>query len=424
MRKQIILPLLFAGLLACTTPAFADLEMEYRNNAASALNAKDYGTLQTIGENWLTSVEKGEVPKLGPTNAQIGFLVGYGLMQGVDSGTVNLSAEDYRRLVVENLQRHLEVNRKDFVRDVVFLADATRKLYEMGETKSQDDENLAVWSMWRAVVEAHKKSGFKRPVDDQTVSLIYKYIEFCKTMVETTEFPDLYRFRLRNACQLAFGANKEYDESYFWVWYDKTFFDDGNIRAGVLFQNALDASFAAEETDDAVKGVVQKFQKAIDLTKGNKYKAEIYLQLAEYLNFLSGDTWLDEAYRASQQAYRLNPYDRAIRDTYGSLLFRVGNAAIRDKNYGKALQIGIDGTSFVHEKDYELYLILAQAQQFHGMSIESIKNARTAYLKACTKVKVATDLDYFTQVYKGILENYGQGDKFKPCSGRPAGSSN
>lgn len=322
-----------------------------------------------------------------------------------------LPSEDFYKWVIHPLEEHIRQVQDQIEKKLNYLAAAYNDYYQLLEEKTMDAENNTVWASWWLILKLHEKMGFEKPVTEEIGNAIYRYINTCMLVVEFCPYPEIYKYRIRHACQLGFGIDDTYD-SIFWQYYEMTFFDDGNIVAGVFLQRALD--LARKDLFGKYDQCVQYLKRALKITRSKKAKAELYRNLAELTIALDKVEERPTAANYARQAYLLYPYDQDIRDLYGSTLLALSAGFYQKKNYIDALKYAEDAIEFEWEGDEEIYLILAKCEAAHGMKYKAMKHAYEAYQKACTRLD-GEDLKYFRDQYKAILRQFGEESKYRKC---------
>ena len=219
-------------------------------------------------------------------------------------------------------------------------------------------------------------------------------------MARRSEVPDVYLIRLREACRLGLGSR--FDDRFVQL-YEVLGWDDGNVRAGVLWQTGLDMMNGAEEEADSV---LATFREATEATKGRQERAEILRQMADFASRQDDHRYKLQAVEYGRMAYRLDPSNPDIQIQYGTSLHVVSYAHFNQGRYVEALKAAREAVSFAWEGDEVAYFDLSRAEANFGEKIDALTHAERAYEKARKKF-TEEELQPFRQNYVNILRQFG-----------------
>jgi hypothetical protein len=284
--------------------------------------------------------------------------------------------------------------------------------------RNLDLENAANWHMFRALL-ARSEELQDKPRDGEEYTAFAKYvlqyIARCFEMARHSSVANIYLVRVREACRLGFGT--KFDDRFAQL-YQVVGFDDGNVRAGVLWQTGLDAM----RTDGAKPDdVLETFTEAAQATHGARERAEVYRQMADFASRQDDHNFKLKAVEYGRLAYKLDPGNKDIQLQYGTSLHVISYAHFNSSRFDEALRAARESTSFDWTGDEVGFFDLSRAEANFGDKINALMHAEKAYDKARRKYSGA-ELAPFRQNYVNILRQFGLSAQAAQIEGEGQGS--
>ncbi len=375
-----------------------------RAAAVEAYNQRNWKNAAEAADAFVSALDAAGLPHAGSDFALVAFLGGHARFElwKKDPGTFKY---DYARDVLGAMNESLQILQDDpFFKHNVVGSAYFEKLKD-GHFHDLDLENKANWHMYRALMaRAEELTGKPRDGEEYTAFAKYVlvYIARAFDMARYSTIPDIYMVRVREACRLGFGT--KFDDRFSQL-YQVVGFDDGNVRAGVLWQTGLDLMSSQDATPDSV---LDTFREAAQVARGPRERAEIYRQMADYASRQDGHAFKLKAVEYGRLAYKLDPGNKEIQVQYGTSLHVVSYAHYTSGRYDDALRAAREATSFEWEGDEVGLFDLSRAEANFGDKFNALAHAEKAYEKARRKLP-GTELAPFRQNYANILRQFGLG---------------
>ncbi len=386
---------------AAQTDAMAELD-GIRQAAVSAYNARSWDAAASAADRYRDVMEGADLPLAGADYALVAFIGGHARFE-LWKQAPDAFRYDYDADVLGAMHESLAILQDDpFFKHNVLGTAYYEKLAKDG-FRDLDAENAANWHMYKALL-ARSEELAEAPRDGEEFTAFAKYVLLYISrgfeMARHSEVPEVYLVRLREACRL--GLESTYAERFVQL-YDVLGWDDGNVRAGVLWQTGLDMMNGAEAAPDEV---LATFREAAEQTKERKNRAEILRQMADFASRQDEHRYKLEAVEYGRMAFRLDPMNPEIQQQFGTSLHVVSYAHFNQGRYIEALKTAREAISFEWEGDEVAYFDLSRAQANFGEKIDALVNAEKAYDKARRKY-TDDELQPFRQNYVNILRQFG-----------------
>jgi hypothetical protein len=377
-----------------------------RQEAVSAYNDRSWQEAASAADRFVQQLDANGLPHAGSDFALVSFIGGHARFE-LWKQDADAFSYDFDEDVLGAMQKSLKILQDDpfFKHNVIGTAYYER--LKQAHFKNLEYENAASWHLYRALMVRAEELADK-PRDsaeyEAFAKYVLQYVDRCFKMARYSEVAQIYLIRVREACRFGFGT--EFDERFAQL-YRIVGFDDGNVRAGVLWQTGLDLMNGVEpETGE----VLATFAEAARATRGVKQRAEIYRQMADYCSRQDDHTYKLKAVEYGRLAFKLDPSSEDIQKQYGTSLHVVSYAHYNSGRYQEALKAAREATSFEWEGDELAYFDLSRAQANFGEKIDAITHAEKAYKRALKKYG-ETELQPFRQNYANILRQFGLAKK-------------
>ncbi|MDQ7007321.1 MAG: hypothetical protein Q9Q40_08815 [Acidobacteriota bacterium] len=412
----LLVGLLFSGPLLAQESVVANLE-SIRTAAVAAYNARDWQAAADAADNYFSTLDGAGLPRAGADFALVSFIGGHSRFE-LWKADPDSFKYDFDRDVLGAMLSSLRILQDDpfFKHNVLGTAYYEKLKHE--QFRNLELENAANWHMYKALLaRAEELADKDRDSEEYTAFAKYVllYINRAFEMARHSEVPDIYLVRVREACRLGFGT--KYDDRFAQL-YQVVGFDEGNVRAGVLWQIGLDL-MNSDGSDP--KEVMEVFAEAAQATRGYPQRAEIYRQMADYASRQDGHAFKLKAVEYGRLAFKLDPRNPDIQVQYGTSLHVISYAHYNQGRYEDALKTASEATSFEWDGDEVAYFDLSRAQANFGDKIQALIHAEKAYDKARKKYTGA-ELQPFRQNYANILRQFGLSQKAKDIEAEGQGS--
>ncbi|MBP7147636.1 MAG: hypothetical protein KBD01_08835 [Acidobacteria bacterium] len=382
-------------------PLSAEL-MTLRQSAVEAYNRRDWNAAATAADSFAEAFEAAGLPHLGADYALVAFVGGharYELWKADPEGF----RYDFPSEVIAPMEESLTLLQDAPFFKYTVLGTAQFDWFKARGYHDADVEDAANWNGYRALLaRADELQG--QPLDSQEYETFARHVlQYIARAFEAARYssaPDVYLIRVREACRLGFGT--AYDDRFVQL-YQVVGFDDGNVRAGVLWQAGLDMMSAEAPVADEV---LKTFNEAAEVARSDRAKAEVYRQMADFSSRQDGYTYKAQAVEYGRTAYRLDPENKDIRLQFGTSLHVLSYADYASGRYEDALRSAQEATSFDWDGNEYAYFDLSRALANFGEKHESIKNAQLAYDKARRRYD-GDELEPFRTNYANVLRQFG-----------------
>lgn len=377
-----------------------------RQAAVNAYNQRDWQTAAQAADAFMAAVDTAGLPHAGADYALVAFVGGHARFElwRKDKETFKY---DYQRDVLGQMNASLRILQDDpfFKHNIVGTAYYEKLKDE--NWRNLELENAANWHMMQALYSRAEELQTK-PRDGEEYTAFAKYVlQYVARAFEMARYspvPNIYLVRVREACRLGFGS--QFDDRFAQL-YQVVGFDNGNARAGVLWQAGLDLMNGSEPKPDEV---LDTFRQAAQVARGSKERAEIHRQMADYASRLDGHAYKLQAVEYGRIAFRLDPGNKDIQLQYGTSLHVISYAHFNSGRYEEALRAARESTSFEWDGDEVGYFDLSRAEGQFGNKFDALQHAEKAYDKARRKY-TGTELAPFRQNYANILRQFGLAQK-------------
>ncbi|RMG44559.1 MAG: hypothetical protein D6718_09845 [Acidobacteria bacterium] len=400
--------LLSAAAMAVAAPAVTaqtdvvkDLE-SIRQAAVAAYNSRDWEAAAERADAYVQRLDAAGLPHAGADFALVSFIGGHARLE-LWKKSPDTFKYDFERDVLGAMHASLDILQDDPFFKFNILGSAYYEKLKADGFRNLDYENKANWYLYKALISrAEELQGKPKDGDEYTAfaKFVLLYINRAFEMARHSPVPQVYLVRVREACRLGFGT--KFDDRFNQL-FQVVGFDDGNVRAGVLWQTGLDMMADPESDPDEV---LDTFRKAAEATKGYRHRAEIYRQMADYASRLDEHKYKLQAVEYGRMAFRLDPENHDIQVQYGTSLHVISYANYNQGRYEEALKAAKEATSFEWDGDEVAYFDLSRAQANFGDKINALTNAEIAYEKAKRKYE-GEELQPFRQNYVNILRQFG-----------------
>ncbi|MDH3283256.1 MAG: hypothetical protein OEQ13_00805 [Acidobacteriota bacterium] len=388
-----------------------------RKSAVSAYNSRDWrGAAQAAG-SFENALEAAGLPRAGADFALVAFIGGHARFE-IWKQDPDSSQHDFDEDVIGAMQESLKILQDDpfFKHNVLGTAYYERLKHE--SFRNLELENAANWQLYKALLaRAEELESGEQDAEalDSFAKYVLLYISRGFEMARHSPAPDVYLIRLREACRLGFGSR--YDDRFVQL-FDVLGFDNGNVRAGVLWQIGLDLMNSEDGDPDTV---LATFREAAEETTGRTERAEVFRQMADFASRLEDHAYKLQAVEYGRLAYRLDPANADVQMQFGTSLHVMSYAHFNSGQYLEALKAAREATSFEWDGDELAYFDLSRAQANFGDKIDALVHAERAYDKARKKY-VASELQPFRQNYVNILRQFGLSAKARQIEAEGQGS--
>ncbi len=396
-----------AALALLAGPARADAALMERlesikNAAITAYNARDWNAAAASAGEFEQALESAGLPAAGADYALVAFIGGHARFE-IWKQAPESFRYDFDRDVVGAMERSLQILQDDPFYKHNVLGTAYYEKLKREHFQNLELENRANWHMLRALMARHEQIE-DQPRDSEEYTAFAKYLLLYANrafeMARHSEVPELYLVRVREACRMGFGSRFA---DRFAQLYEVVGFDDGNTRAGVLWQIGLDMMNAGEAPP---REVLDTFTEAAAVTRGQRERAEVFRQMSDFASRQDAHEFKLEAVEYARKAFRLDPDNTEIRVQYGTSLHVLSYAHFLSGRFREALDIAEEAVSFEWEGDEVAYFDLSRAQANFGDKINALVNAERAYQKARARFS-DDELQPFRQNYVNILRQFG-----------------
>ena len=417
-----ILTLVAVALLTASVPALAQETVMselsgIRQQAVEAYNQRSWQQAVTAADRYMQQLEQNDLPRAGSDFALVSFIGGHSRFELWKQDPEAFSY-DFEQDVLGAMKDSLKILQDDPFFKYNVLGSAYYEKLSHERFNDVELENAASWHLQRALmIRAEELENEPRDTEKYQAFAKYvlHYINRCFKMARYSEVPQIYLIRIREACRLGFGT--DFDDRFAQL-YKVVGFDDGNVRAGVLWQTGLDL-MNSEEPEPAK--VLDTFAEAARATQGVRQRAEIYRQMADYCSRQDDHGYKLKAVEYGRMAFKLDPSSDDIQMQYGTSLHVVSYAHYSSGRYREALKIAREATSFQWEGDELAYFDLSRAQANFGNKIDAITHAEKAYKRALKKYS-GEELQPFRQNYANILRQFGLAKKAEQLEQEDQGS--
>jgi len=403
---SLALVLTAVGATVATTPVQAEEEPSamlepMRLQAVSAYNERNWQAASEAADAFVAALDAEGLPHAGPKFALVSFIGGHARFElwKADPGTFPY---DFDRDVLGAMHESLEILQDDPFFKHNILGTAYYEKLKHEHYRNPELENKANWHLYKALLaRAEELVDAPRDGEDFTsfAKYVLLYINRAFEIARYSTVPKIYLVRVREACRLGFGS--KYDDRFAQL-YEVVGFDDGNVRAGVLWQTGLDKMNSEGEPEE----VLEVFSEAAQVTRGYKERAEIYRQMADYSSRLDGHGYKLRAVEFGRMAFKLDPTNKDIQVQYGTSLHVVSYAHYNAGRFEESLKSAKESTSFEWDGDEVAYFDLSRSEANFGNKISALVHAEKAYDKARRKY-TGGELQPFFQNYVNILRQFG-----------------
>lgn len=388
-----------------------------RSTAVAAYNARNWQSAADAADNYVSALDGAGLPRAGADFALVSFIGGHSRFELWKASPENFKY-DFDRDVLGSMLTSLHILQDDPFFKHNVLGNAYFEKLKHDQFRAPDLENAANWHMYKALLaRAEELKDKDRSGEEYTAFAKYVllYINRAFEMARHSDVPNIYLVRVREACRLGFGT--KYDDRFAQL-YQVVGFDNGNVRAGVLWQTGLDEMNGNEA---GPQDVLDVFTEAAQATQGFHQRAEIYRQMADYASRQDGHAFKLKAVEYGRLAFKLDPRNQDIQVQYGTSLHVVSYAHYNSGRYEDALKVAREATSFEWDGDEVAYFDLSRAQANFGDKIDALVHAEKAYDKARKKYSGA-ELQPFRQNYANILRQFGLTQKAQDIENDGQGS--
>jgi hypothetical protein len=412
-----VLVLALASFTAAGQEAVMSELSGIRQEAVDAYNQRSWTQAATAADRYLQLLEANDLPRAGSDFALVSFIGGHSRFE-VWKADPEAFSYDFGEDVLGAMKASLKILQDDpfFKHNVLGSAFYEKLAHE--RFNDVELENSASWHLYRALmIRAEELQDEPRDSEkyEAFAKYVLHYINRCFKMARYSQVPQIYRIRVREACRLGFGTR--FDDRFAQL-YKVVGFDDGNVRAGVLWQIGLDLMNGSEPDPEEV---LETFVEAARATKGIKQRAEIYRQMADYCSRQDDHGYKLKAVEYGRMAFKLDPSSEDIQVQYGTSLHVVSYAHYTSGRYREALKVAREATSFQWDGDELAYFDLSRAQANFGNKIKAITHAEKAY-KIALKKYGEEELQPFRQNYANILRQFGLAKKAEELERNGQGS--
>jgi hypothetical protein len=401
-----VLPAL-AVLLSLALPASADQALMsklegLRQAAVQSYNERDWQPAAEAADAYVATIDAAELPRAGSDYALVAFIGGHARLE-LWKAAPETFPYDFEKDVLGSMMESLDILQDDPFFKHNLLGSAYFQKLKQEHFRNLEYENAAAWHMYKALLaRSEELRDVTRDASEYTdfAKYLLQYINRCFEMARHSPVPRIYLVRVREACRLGFGS--EYDDRFAQL-YQVVGFDDGNTRAGVLWQTGLDLM---NSEGSAPEEVLDTFGEAAQQTQGFEQRAEIYRQMADFASRQDGHDYKLKAVEYGRMAFRLDPDNSEIQVQYGTSLHVISYAHYTSGRFDDALDAAREATSFEWEGDEVAFFDLSRSQANFGDKINALRHAEKAYQKARKKYGGA-ELQPFQQNYVNILRQFG-----------------
>lgn len=407
VRASLRVAVACAGLLLALPAAPAEASAiqtleSLRQTAVNAYNARDWRAASEAADAYGATLAAEGLPRAGADFALVAFVGGHARFELWKTDPASFPY-DFDKDVLAEMHESLRILQDDpfFKHNVMGTIYYERLKWDHFSDLAL--ENAANWHMLRALSVKHESLAGK-PKDGEEYTAFAKYvlayINRAFEMARYSSVPEIYLLRVREACRFGFGS--VFDERFVQL-HEVVGFDDGNTKAGVLWQTALD--LMNTEGSDAGE-VIETFALAAGEAKGTEYRAEVYRQMADFSSRQDDHEYKLKAVEYGRMAFKLDPGNPEIQLQYGTSLHVISYAHYTAGRFEQALDAAREATSFEWEGDEVAYFDLSRAEANFGNKIDALVHAERAYQKARRKFQ-ADELQPFRQNYVNILRQFG-----------------
>jgi hypothetical protein len=396
-----VLPLSAAEAPSPAPAAPANLET-MRNAAVEAYNARNWTVASEAADAFVAALDAAKLPHAGNDFALVSFVGGHSRFE-LWKAAPDTFKYDYDKDVLGAMEQSITILQDDpfFKHNVIGTAYYEKLKSE--HWKNLGYENASNWHLYKALMSRYEDLQSKSRDGEQYTSFAKYLLQYIQRAFEVARYsstPNLYLVRVREACRMGFAS--KFDERFAQL-HQVVGFDNGNTRAGVLWQTGLDLmNTEGSKTDD----VLEVFRQAADATKGHKERAEVYRQMADYSSRQEGHAYKLQAVEYGRLAFRLDPENPDIQVQYGTSLHVISYAHFNAQRFQEALQAAKEATSFEWDGDEVGYFDLSRAEANFGDKINAITHAERSYDKARRKY-TGQELQPYLQNYVNILRQFG-----------------
>lgn len=388
-----------------------------RQTAVEAYNQRNWTNAAQAAGSFVGELDAAKLTHAGADFALVQFIGGHARFElwKKDPATFKY---DFQQDVIGAMEESLKILQDDLFFKHNVLGTAYFEKLKADGFKDFAYENAASWNLFRALM-ARSEELQNKPHDSEEYTAFAKfallYINRCFEMARHSPAADVYLVRVREACRFGFGTQFE---DRFAQLYQVVGFDDGNVRAGVLWQTGLDLMNTAGTEPDLV---LATFKEAADVTRSNREKAEVYRQMADFSSRQDPHNYKLQAVEFGRTAFRLDPTDKDIQIQYGTSLHVISYAHYNAGRYQEAREAAREATSFDWEGDEVGFFDLSRAEANFGDKINALTHAERAYDKARRRYSGA-ELVPFRQNFANILRQFGLGAKAAAIEAEGQGS--
>lgn len=398
----VLLALAITGSVALADAALMERLEAVKNAAITAYNARDWDAAADHAGRYEAELEAAGLPLAGADYALVAFIGGHAQFE-IWKRDPDAFRGDFDEDVVGAMERSLKILQDDPFYKHNVLASAYYEKLRRDHFQDLELENRANWHMLRALMARYEELE-DAPRDSEEFTAFAKYLLLYANrafeMARHSEVPELYLVRVREACRMGFGSRFA---DRFARLYEVVGFDDGNTRAGVLWQIALDMMNGGEHTP---REVLDTFAEAAAETRGQRERAEIFRQMSDFASRQDEHQFKLDAVEYARKAFRLDPDNPEIRVQYGTSLHVLSYAHFQSGRFREALDVAEEAVAFEWEGDEVAYFDLSRAQANFGDKINALVNAEKAWQKARTRFE-GDELQPFRQNYVNILRQFG-----------------
>lgn len=379
------------------------------DRAQKAYAASDYPTARDLAQRYLDwARERGLA---GRRLAEIQFILGHAGYEIRHAAGAPAAADaapaEYRARVVTPLEDSFRVLQDNAAFKTLLLGNAWFDLWRMSGGRDAESEAQAHWYLLKSILIREDEARAAAPDDAARERLdryrLY-YLDHCLEMARSSPTPDLYVDRVRAAA--ARGLGSAYADRFRQI-YDLTWFDGGNMRAAALWQYALDG---LEDTSLGVDAVVVRFEEAGDACRGDRSRAEVDRQVADYLAVVDRPERRVQAADYARRAYELAPDDPEIRRQYGSALHLLAVGAYTTGRFEDSMRYATQAVAFEWQGNELAHFDLSRAAAELGRADEALRHGEEAYREARLHT-AGPALQPYAQNYVNVLRQFGQEDQ-------------
>ncbi len=394
------------ALPALANQALMDQLATIRQTAVEAYNARNWTAAAEAADAFESMLETEGLPRAGADFALVAFIGGHARFE-VWKSNPDAFQYDFEEEVLSAMKESIKILHDDPFYKHNILGTVYYEKLQHDHYASLELENAANWHLYKALL-ARYETIRDQPRDSEEwtnfAKYVLLYINRAFDMARNSSVPDMYLVRVREACRLGFGS--QFDDRFAQL-YEVVGFDDGNAKAGVLWQTALDMM---NSPDGDVDLTLETFALAAAETRGNTNRAEVFRQMADYASRQDESDYKLKAVEYGRMAFKLDPENSEIQVQYGTSLHVVSYAHYTSGRYDDALDFAREATSFSWDGDELAFFDLSRSQANFGDRINALVHAERAYKKALKKY-TDEELQPFRQNYVNILRQFGLAQK-------------